>query len=204
MFVSIQKAAKILGVCIATVRNWEKLGLIKPAFRTSGGHRRYSENEIKTFIAEKNEAPISKITICYSRVSSHDQRDDLARQASSLLAYCQKQNFENIESITDLGSGLNMKKPGLKKLIRLILDGKVERLILSHKDRLLRFGAELIFQVCRFFNIEVVVLEEDIPASFEEELSRDVVTIITVFTAKLYGRRSHQKRKQRQLLEAAA
>ena len=85
----------------------------------------------------------------------------------------------------------------------MILTRQIERIVISHKDRLLRFGVELIFQICRFFSIEIVVVEEEKPATFEEDLARDVICLLTVFTAKLYGKRSHQKRKLRQQMEAA-
>lgn len=157
-----------------------------------------------SFVNDQKPNLVEKLTVCYSRVSSYDQKSGLVRQTSSLVAYCQKQRFLHVESIADLGSGLNMKKPGLKTLLRLLLNGEVERIILTHKDRLLRFGADLTFSICIFFNVEVIILEEEITTSFEEELARDVVIIITVFTAKLYGRRFHQKRKQRTFMEAAA
>ena len=125
MFISISKAAKLLGVCVNTLGNWEIQGIVKPSHRTPGGHRRFLEAQVRGFCSDHNLEIDPKINLCYARVSSHDQKEDLKRQLSSLELYCQVKEFGNTESITDLGSGLKMDKPGLKKLIRLILDEKV-------------------------------------------------------------------------------
>ena len=97
--------------------------------------------------------------------------------------------------ITDLGSGLNFKKRGLSRLISLILSGRVERPVVTHKDRLLRFGFELIEQLVVDNGGRIEILE-DVRGNEEVEFAKDVLTIITVFSAKLYGRRAHQKRQR--------
>ena len=90
---------------------------------------------------------------------------------------------------------MNYDKKGLKKLIRMILDGKVGRLVITHKDRLLRFGAELIFSICEAKNVEVVIINKgEQVSSFEEDLAKDVLEIITVFSARLYGSRSKKNK----------
>jgi predicted site-specific integrase-resolvase len=103
------------------------------------------------------------------------------------------------ELISDLGSGVNFKKRGLKKLLKLILHGNVKKLVLCHQDRLLRFGNELIYLLCDHFSIEVELIEEKEAESDEIKLARDVITIITVFSSRLYGKRGHEKRKARLL-----
>ena len=132
-------------------------------------------------------------------MSSHDQKQDLQRQAQVLSDYCTRQGW-NFEVIQDLGSGMNYHKKGLKKLLSLILEKKISRLVLTHKDRLLRFGAELVFALCEIKEIEVVIINKGEESSFEEELAQDVLEIITVFSARLYGSRS---RKNKKLVEAA-
>ncbi len=97
--------------------------------------------------------------------------------------------------IQDLGSGLNYKKKGLRKLIDLILNEEVDRLIITNKDRLLRFGSELIFSLCEHFSVEVIILNRKEDSSYEEDLAKDVLEIITVFSARLYGSRSHKNQK---------
>jgi predicted site-specific integrase-resolvase len=105
----------------------------------------------------------------------------------------------------DLGSGLNYNKKGLQQLIKRICSGAVGRLVLTNKDRLLRFGSELIFSLCETFNTEVVLINQgEQPLSFEEELAQDVLEIITVFSARLYGSRSHKNRELVESLRKAA
>jgi predicted site-specific integrase-resolvase len=198
--ISIGQAAKLLGVHVQTLRNWERTGKLKPDSISPGGTRRYNQDKILQ-ITGKELPEIEKderITIAYARVSSHDQKADLQRQAQVLELYCAEHGYK-YELITDLGSGMNYYKKGLTTLIHKILENNVRRLILTHKDRLLRFGAELIFSICEAKGVEVVILNKgEEKASFEEDLAKDVLEIITVFSARLYGSRS---RKNKRIIE---
>jgi predicted site-specific integrase-resolvase len=136
-------------------------------------------------------------TIAYARVSSHDQKSDLERQKQVLELYCAQQGW-TFEVVTDLGSGMNYHKKGLKRLLDDIIENRIGRLVLTHKDRLLRFGAELVFAICEAKKVEVVILNQGEDTTFEEDLATDVLEIITVFSARLYGSRS---RKNKKLLE---
>ena len=133
-------------------------------------------------------------TIAYARVSSHDQKDDLERQKQVLELYCARQGW-TFEVVTDLGSGMNYRKKGLKRLLAHIIAGSAGRLVITHKDRLLRFGAELVFAICEAKEVEVVILNQGEDTTFEEDLARDVLEIITVFSARLYGARSRKNQK---------
>ena len=198
--ISIGQAAKLLGVHVQTLRNWERTGKLKPDSISPGGTRRYNQDKILQ-ITGKELPEIEKderITIAYARVSSHDQKADLQRQVQVLELYCAEHGYK-YELITDLGSGMNYYKKGLTTLIQKILENNVRRLILTHKDRLLRFGAELIFSICETKGVEVVILNKgEEKASFEEDLAKDVLEIITVFSARLYGSRS---RKNKRIIE---
>jgi putative resolvase len=185
--ISISKAAKLKGVSQSTLRRWETEGKLKPE-RTASGHRRYDLAELLGVKAELS------YTIGYARVSSHDPKEDLARQKQVLELYC-AQNGWQFEIIEDLGSGLNYSKKGIKRLVRLIIESKVERLVLTHKDRLLRFGSELIFSLCEHFSTEILIINRSEDSTFEEDLATDVLEIITVFSARLYGSRSHKNKK---------
>ncbi len=193
-FVKIGEAAKILGVNPQTLRRWEDSGAIKPFKRTPKGTRLYSLQEL---LGAKDD---SSPTIAYASVSSSDQQEDLERQHAVLEAFCHKNGWQT-EIIKDLGSGMNYNKKGLLRLLELIVHGQMSRLVLTHKDRLLRFGAELIFRICEIKGIEIVIINKGEQPSFEEELTRDVMEIMTVFCAKLYGRRSHKSKKIAQELE---
>ena len=141
--------------------------------------------------------------MAYARVSSNDQKEDLKRQIIVLESYCAKNGW-SFEIIQDLGSGLNYRKRGLIKLIKLICTNQVERLVITHKDRLLRFGAELLFTLCEIFGTEVIIINRTEDSTFEEDLAQDVLEIITVFSARLYGSRSHKNKKIVQQLKGVA
>ena len=170
---SIGIVAKHYGVSPSTIRRWAEKGLLAVACRTLGGHRRFDLqlNPVATGVERKH--------LGYARVSSHDQKEDLLRQAERLKqAGCS-------EVITDIGSGLNR-----------ILKGHVHTLSVVYEDRLLRFGTALIRLMCRKTGTDMRVLEEASPKTFEEELAKDVVTLMTVFCARLYGKRSHKNKTQ--------
>lgn len=111
-----------------------------------------------------------------------------------LELYCARQGW-TFEVIADFGSGMNYHKKGLKRLLAEVLDDRVGRLVVSHKDRLLRFGAELVFAICAAKEVEVVILDQGEDATFEEDSAKDVLEITTVFSARLYGSRGHTNRK---------
>lgn len=197
-YLKTSQVCKLLCISLSTFYRYVKAGLIKPAFFTSGGHRRISLSSIiSTFKLDNND---KHQIVCYSRVSSQDQKADLQRQHDKLLNFALNlpqfnPNFNTIISISDLGSGLNYNKKGLKQLLNLIFKGQVQSLIINHKDRLLRFGSEIIFHLCDLFNINVIIVEDTSTLSFEETLASDVIEIMTVFCAKLYGRRSHKNKQ---------
>jgi len=191
-FVGIGEAAAALGVSITTLRRWEAEGRLV-AEHTPGGHRRYDLAKLRPEqFRVASEA--ARKTIAYARVSSHDQKDDLERQKQVLELYCARQGW-TFEVVSDLGSGMNYHKKGLKKLLGDSIHGSVGRLVIAHKDRLLRFGAELVFAICEAKNVEVVILNQGEDTTFEEDLAKDVLEIITVFSARLYGSRSHKNQK---------
>jgi predicted site-specific integrase-resolvase len=190
--VAIGEAAKILGVSITTLRRWEKEGKLLPE-PSASSHRRYDSSKLKPE-SSKPFVDDTRKTIAYARVSSHDQKADLERQKQVLELYCAKQGW-TFELISDLGSGMNYHKKGLKRLLKQVIDGEVGRLVITHKDRLLRFGAELVFAICETKSVQVVILNQGEDATFEEDLAKDVLEIITVFSARLYGSRSRKNQK---------
>ena len=193
-----------LGVTPTTLREWDRKGILKPDFRTDGGDRRYSMETLQSLRVGHIVRRDTLRTIAYARVSSRDQKGDLSRQVAVLEAFCAQRGFV-YEVIQDIGSGMNYYKKGLTNLINLILEGQVGRLVLTHKDRLLRFGAELVFSICEAKGVEVIIInkgEENVRFE-EEELAKDVLEIITVFSARLYGSRSGKSKKMLQDVEKA-
>ena len=199
--VPIGVAAKELGVHPDTLRRWEREGRIEPAERTPGGRRRYDLTKLRNLAPHK--APSTRTTIAYARVSTNGQKDDLTRQVALLESFCAAQGW-TYEVITDVGSGLNYHNRGLRLLISRICSGEVGRLVISHKDRLLRFGSELVFSLCEHFGTEVVIINASEDSTFEEDLANDVIEIVTVFSARLYGSRSHKNKKVMDQLRSVA
>ena len=191
--VPIHEAAEALGVSAQTLRRWEREGRLLPDERTAGGRRRYDLARLKPEMF-RSQTEAARKTVAYARVSSHDQKDDLERQKQVLELYCARQGW-TFEVIADLGSGMNYHKKGLKRLLDDVVEGRIGRLVITHKDRLLRFGAELVFAICEAKGVEVVILNQGEDTTFEEDLAKDVLEIITVFSARLYGSRSRKNQK---------
>ena len=184
----IGEFAKSLGVSIQTLRNWDKEGKLKPTYITENGYRYYSEDLLNKFRNIKNVNQITKKNILYARVSTKNQKDDLDRQIDNLKQYAYSKGY-SFEIITDIGSGINYKKEGLLKMITLIERGEIERIIVLYKDRLIRFGYDLIEYICKLNNTKIEMVDNS-TISKEQELTEDLIQIITVFANRLYGTRS--------------
>lgn len=195
--VKIGEAAAVLGCGIDTLRKWEKSGELLPDRKTRGGTRFYDPDKLLAL------GDVDAPTIGYARVSSRDQKADLERQKEMLETYCAAKGWRT-DIIADLGSGMNFSKKGLHRLLEIILHRKTRRLVLTHKDRLLRFGAELVFALCELQGIEIVIIHKGERPSFEVELAEDILEIITVFSARLYGSRSKKNRDLLQTLQKEA
>lgn len=192
--ISIGDAAKELGVSVKTVRRWADSGKLRFE-RSPSGHRRFFLADIKRITPRDFNKLEDRVTINYARVSSHDQKDDLTRQVQVLEAFSSSNGWQ-FETIQDLGSGLNYNKKGLQKLLKRIMQGDIGRLVITHKDRLLRFGSEIVFAMCEEFETEVVIINKSVEeVTFEQELVTDMIELITVFSARLYGSRSRKNKK---------
>ena len=199
MNISIGQAAEVIGVSISTLRRWEEEELFKPDFRTKGGHRRYDLSRIEREFLNKSSSEDKRKVVAYARVSSHDQKADLVRQEQRLEKVCTENKY-NFELISDLGSGINYNKKGLNKLIKMICNRQVSKLILTHKDRLLSFGSPLLFKLCKFFGTEIDILDTQICDNFEKilvacVLDAGLIEVMTVFTARMHGKRSHKNKR---------
>lgn len=185
---SIGKFAKSLGVSIQTLRNWDKEGKLKPTYVTENGYRYYSEDLLNKFRNIKNVNKIKKKNILYARVSAKNQKEDLNRQIDNLKQYAYSKGY-SFEIITDIGSGINYKKEGLLKMINLVECGEVDRIIVLYKDRLIRFGYDLIEYICKLNDTKIEIVDNS-TISKEQELTEDLIQIITVFANRLYGAKS--------------
>lgn len=202
----ISEAAALLGVTKGTLGRWHVSGKFSADMVTPGGDRRWSRARIVEYRRSQGcEIASERRTVAYARVSTSEQKDDLARQVERLSSFCAARGWI-AEIIRDTGSGMNYRNKGLRTLLRMLVEDDVERLVLTDKDRLLRFGAELVFAICEERGVEVVIINATPggEGSFEEDLARDVLEIVTVFSARLYGARSRRNRKMLEGIRRAA
>ena len=196
MLLKVSDAAKYLGVSTSTMRRWEDEGKLIP-IRTVGNQRRYDTDILMRFRGINQNI---RYTVAYARVSSSDQKEDLNRQVENISKYCIAKGYQ-FKVIEDLGSGLNYKKKGFQELIQIICSGEIERIVVNYKDRLIRYGYEMLEQVCSLHNVKIEIINLSEDKTYEQELVEDVLSIITVFSSKLYGSRSHKTKKLRQEIE---
>lgn len=194
-YYSSKKVTELLGVTAQTLRNWDKEGKLKPAYTKSNGYRYYSEESIMSYTQERKTKKELNV-IGYARVSSKKQIDDLERQVNNLNGYISSK-YALFDIITDIGSGINYNKPGLKKLIEKINKKEVDLIVVLYKDRLLRFGFELVEYFAQLNNVKIEVLDR-VDKNQDQELVEDLVQIITVFSCKLQGK---MKRKTKELID---
>ena len=199
-YYSIGEFANQIGKTIQTLRNWDKKGILKPSHVTKGGTRYYSEEQLNHFLGLKSEKQINKKIIGYCRVSSHKQKDDLERQIENVKTYMYARGYQ-FEIITDIGSGINYNKRGLNQIIDMVTNSEVEKIVVLYKDRLIRFGYELIEKLCDKFGTVIEIIDST-EKTDEQELVEDLVQIITVFSCRLQGKRANKAKKMiKELLE---
>lgn len=187
---SIGKFAKKVGVNVVTLRRMEKKGELLPAHVSSGGTRYYSVEQLNYF--GKSETT-NKLIVGYCRVSTPSQKDDLVNQINNVKSYMISKGYQ-FEIITDIGSGINYKKKGLKQLVDKINNREISKVVILYKDRLIRFGYELIEYMCEINGVEIEIIDHS-EKSKEAELTDDLIQIITVFANRLYGQRSKKTKK---------
>jgi predicted site-specific integrase-resolvase len=191
---TIGKFAKKLGITVHTLRVWDKKNRLKPEYVSNGGHRYYSEEQLKELIPKLDVKKENRINIGYVRVSAKHQKDDLQRQYQVMELFL-AQKGKSFKIISDIGSGINYKKKGLSELLILISTNQVDRLYIVHKDRLVRFGYELIEKICEIHDVKIEVINQSEVKTDEQEMIDDILNIIHVFSCRMNGKRSHINKK---------
>lgn len=198
-YYTIGQFAKLIGRTPQTLRDWDKKGEFKPHYVAPSGYRYYSQEQLNHFLGIQGIKPDRKV-IGYCRVSSNKQKDDLSRQVDNMQTFLLAQG-KPFEVITDIGSGINYKNKGLLELIDLISQNKVEKVVVLYKDRLLRFGYELVEYIASLYDCTIEVIDTT-EKTEEQELVEDMIQIVTVFSAKLQGKRANKAKKMiRELME---
>lgn len=190
---SIGKFAKKIGVTQQTLRNWHKQGILIPASVTKSGYRYYSENQLREYLGKKVKSQVDKITIGYCRISSTNQKDALERQIEDMKNYLIAQG-KPFQIIHDVGSGINYKKKGLRQIIKRLTQGEVDKIVLMDKDRLVRFGFDLIEYMAALYDCEIEIIDHTEKIE-EQELIEDFVKVIDIFSSKLQGKHANQAKK---------
>ena len=195
VLMSIGKFAKELGVTPEHVRTMHRTGEVIPARISEKGTRYYSEEQLRDLKNSRTPQREEKV-VAYCRVSTKSQKEELEKQIENVKSYMYAKGY-SFEVITDIGSGINYKNKGLQELISLINSNQITKVVILHKDRLVGFGFELIQLLCDLHNVEIEIIDKS-ERSNEEELTDDLIEIITVFANKLYGSRS---KKTKTLIE---
>jgi excisionase family DNA binding protein len=184
-YVTPREAANALGVNPRTLARWSEDGKIK-AIKTEAGQRRY---DIAEYLKQKSGTTelARRSTVLYARVSTSSQRDDLKRQTEALTT-----SYPGGEIITEIGSGLNFRRRKLNTILERIISGDIQCLVVAHKDRLARFGFELIEWLCEKFECKLVVLYQQ-KYSPQAELVQDMLSVVHCFSSRLYGLRKYEK-----------
>ena len=186
----LTEAANILGVSVDTLRKWDYQGKIRTV-RTKGGHRRIPLSEIMNILNIKDLKAIRAVT--YARVSSPSNRDLLPKQQLKLREYVRNKGWILVAEIKDIGSGLNERRRGLRKLFKLVTRNMVDVVVITYKDRLTRFGFRYIEEFFRSYNVEIITINDTPEKSELQEYIEDFVSIMYSFAARLYGKRRGKK-----------
>jgi putative resolvase len=200
-YVSTRKAKAALGVCEDTLRKWADNGLF-PSLRTPGGQRLYNITkylETQGVDSQPSSTPKQAERICYCRVSSQGQKNDLERQ----VAYMQSK-FPEHRIVTDIGSGINFKRRGLRSVLELSSKGLVSEVVVAYRDRMCRFAFELVEWVLQLHGVKLVVLHQEVDSSGQSELAEDLLAIVNVLNCRVNGKRKYKTKKDGEAKEKAS
>ncbi|MDF2675206.1 MAG: transposon, resolvase [Clostridiales bacterium] len=193
-YYAIGEFAQLIDKTEQTLRNWDKNGALKPHHVAESGHRYYSQEQVNHFFGLKNNMEqLKRKVVGYCRVSSNKQKDDLERQIYNVKSYMIARGY-SFSIVSDIGSGINYNKKGLNQLIDMIINGEVEKVVVLYKDRLLRFGFEIIENLCNKYGTTIEIIDNS-EENEEEELVEDLTQIITVFSCRLQGNRVNKAKK---------
>lgn len=195
--ISISKTADMLGVSIDTLRDWDEKGILI-AKRTNGKHRRYLLSDIEK-IQGKQQEKREELVCIYCRVSSQDQKlhGDLDRQKLRMLEYCAEKQYKVGYVFEEVCSGMNAVRPKLTQVFNLVTEHKISKVIVEHSDRLARFFIPVFEEFFKSHGVEIEYVEQVLNESFEQELCKDLITLMSSFSAKIYGKRSAMNRRKK-------
>lgn len=186
--------AELLGVSVKTLQRWDRDGILK-ANRTPTDRRYYTYDQYLQFKGIETENDIRDIVI-YARVSTKNQKDDLQNQVLFLKQFCNAKGMIVNQCIEDFGSGLNYNRKKWNKLLEEVMESKIKTIVISSKDRFIRFGYDWFEKFCEKFNTKIIVVNNE-SLSPNEELVQDIISILHVFSCRLYGLRKYKNQIER-------
>jgi len=194
ILLSAQKIKNLYGIHRNTLLKWEAEGLLKPV-KTPGGQRRYKKTDIEKLLGLFQEEIVSEPkVILYARVSTKKQEKYLQNQIKRLESYAEREKWK-YEVISEIASGVNENRKGLRKLLNQVKQGKVEKVVIEYPDRLARFGYEYLKFFFESFGVELIVINgEQDEEDRAKELAEDLIAIVTSFAAKIYGSRGERRK----------
>jgi len=194
---NITQFAKLINYSVKTLQRWDRDNILKPETRTKTNRRLYSHNQLLEF----NKSIVSKNrkNIIYCRVSSSNQKLDMKSQKDFLVDFTRNAGISIDEIYTDIGSGMNFKRKNFLKLLNEVQNNEIESVTIAHKDRLCRFGYDLIENIFEKYNVKINLINDD-RLSPEQELCQDLTSIFNEFSSRLYGLRKY-KNKIKQMCE---
>lgn len=194
---SIGEFARLAGVTVKTLQRWDRQGRLTPA-RTPTNRRVYTDAHLAQATGRRR--PVNRTSVVYCRVSSQAQKPDLKNQRLRLEEFCIAKGLAVDEWIEEVGGGLNFKRPKFLRLFDRIISGEIACLVIAHKDRLARFGFDLLRHLCETHDCELIVMNTE-SLSPEREMVEDLMAITHCFSARLYGLRNYKKQLKQALNE---
>lgn len=185
-----KEMADRLNVSVATLQRWDREGILK-AHRNPKNRRYYTEDQYLKYIGQSLEK--RRQIIGYARVSSRNQQDDLENQFDFIKQYCNANGIIVDDYISDIGSGLNYKRKKWNQLLNQVMNGEIDTIYITYKDRFIRFGYDWFESLCHQFDTKIIVLNDQ-TTSPQEELVEDLISIIHVFSCRIYGLRKYKKK----------
>lgn len=188
----LNEFAEIVNVSVKTLQRWDYEGILK-AYRTPTDRRYYTHEQYLAYIGESSKEENRGKVIIYARVSNQGQKDDLLNQVNFLRDYANAKGVIVDEVIEEIGSGLNYKRKKWNNLINLAFEGKISKIFISHKDRFVRFGYDWFFSFLTALGVEMIVVNNE-SLSPQEEMIQDLISIIHVFSCRIYGLRKYKSK----------
>lgn len=185
-----KEMAKRLNVTVQTLQNWDKKGTLK-AHRTPTNRRFYTEDQYTKFVGQTTDD--DRLNVAYARVSTYNQKDDLQDQLAFIRQYANAKGVILDQEITDIGSGLNYKRKKWNQLLNMVMENKISQIFITYQDRFIRFGFDWFENLCKQHGTKIIIINNP-STSPDQELVNDLISIIHVFSCRLYGLRKYKKK----------